>query len=169
MCLKLFIHNRFGYCILVTLVCLKEVLHQTVIRNQEYVGFHETEAALSEIHFYHIRKHLLPESMFNIEQLKFFLSSLLLLPVSQYITGAFPEFPFLLCFSASPASQGPFSTPSVSGTFLSVLVWEQGPRWKPWADTILSLVLCPILGKILSLIPHFATDLLGQPWTKTCH
>lgn len=81
MCLKLFTHIRFGYCwILLTLVYLKEVLHKTVVRNQEYVGLHETEA-MSEIHFYHSKKHFLPESMFNTEQLIFF-SFLLLLPKS---------------------------------------------------------------------------------------
>lgn len=53
-----------------------------MVRNQQYVGLHETEAALSEMHFYHIKKHLLPKRVFNIVQLKFSLSSLLLLPVS---------------------------------------------------------------------------------------
>jgi len=51
-----------------------------VVRNQEYVGLQEIEAALTEIYFYHIRKHLLPESMFTIKQQKFFLSFLVLLP-----------------------------------------------------------------------------------------
>lgn len=41
------------------LVYLKEALLKRVVRNQEYVVLHETEAALSEIHFYHIKMHLL--------------------------------------------------------------------------------------------------------------
>lgn len=60
MCLKLFIYSRFGYFwTLVTLVYLKEVLQETkerVVRNQECVGLHETEVALTEIHSYHIKK-----------------------------------------------------------------------------------------------------------------
>lgn len=42
-----------------TVVYLKEILLKTVVRSQEYVCLHETEAALPEIHFYQIKMHLL--------------------------------------------------------------------------------------------------------------
>lgn len=126
-----------------------------MLRIQEYVGFHETEA-MSEIHFYHIKKHFLLESMFNIEQLIFFSPSCyyyqcLNMSLEHFLNSLF-------CFDS--ASQGP--SPLFLEHFPMVLVWEQGPRCKPWADTTLSLVLCPVLGEILSLIPSFATDLLGS-------
>lgn len=65
-----------------TLVYLKALweANSCAARNEQYVGLREIEAALTEIYFYPIKKHLLPESMFNIKQQKFILSFLVFSP-----------------------------------------------------------------------------------------
>lgn len=129
--LQLFIHNRFGYCwILVTLVSIKKSFtrqNSCVVRKQEYVGLHDTEAALSEIYFYHIKEHLLPESMFNIEQLKFFLSSLLLLPsvLTHHWSISWIHFSGLFCRPCFPGAL--LYSHGFWNISVAVLVWEQGP------------------------------------------
>lgn len=94
-----------------------------MVRNQEYVDLHETEAAFTEIYFYHIKNHLLPESMFNIRQQKFFLYLLVLLPsmlelsLEHFMNSHFC-FVSVQASRTSPLPRVPFPILTGSGTFL---------------------------------------------------
>lgn len=102
-----------------------------VVRNQEYVGLPETEAALTEICFYHFRKHLLPENVFNIKQQNFFLSFLVLLPsiLTYHWSISWIHSVSVQAACTSPAPRAPLPHSHCFWNIsVAVLVWEGCPR-----------------------------------------
>lgn len=99
--------------------------------------------------------------MFNIEQLKFF--SLFFVTITNVLMyhWSISWIHFSVLFQCRPCFPGALLH-SVSEHFCHSAGWGAGSQVGATSRYNLSLVLCPILGEILSLIPSFATDILGS-------
>lgn len=168
MCLKLFIHSRFRYCCILMTCLFKRSPSSDSGQKPGICGSPWDRSSLVWKTFYHVKKHLLPKSMFNIEQLIFFF-----LPCYCYqcLNRSLEHFlNSLSCFISVQTllPRGLSSLTLFLEHFCQCWFGSRVPggtmgRYNPQPGPL------SCFREILSLIPSFATDLLGQPWTKTCH